>query len=62
MRGAVHTIIASALKKMGNRPEALEAQQRGHAIMLRLAGLSPENAVWKHNLRWFEAQIAELSL
>jgi len=57
-----HSRIARALKKMGNRPEALEAQQRGHAIMLRLAGLSPENAVWKHNLRWFEAQIAELSL
>ena len=53
--------IASVLRQMGNGAEALEALQRGHAIMIRLTALSPDNAGWKRDLDWFEAQIAELS-
>jgi hypothetical protein len=39
----------------------LEALRRGHAIMVRLTALSPNNAGWKRDLDRFEARIAELS-
>ena len=53
--------IASALKQMGNRVEALDALRLGHAIMIRLTALSPDNAGWKRDLDRFAARIAELS-
>ena len=53
--------IASVLRKMGNGAEALEALRRGHAIMVRLTALSPDNVQWKQDLDWFASQIAELS-
>jgi hypothetical protein len=37
------------------------ALRRGHAIMVRLIALSPDNAQWKRDLDLFEARIAELS-
>jgi hypothetical protein len=46
---------------LGNSIEALEALQRGHAIMVRLTALSPDNAQWKGDLDCFEAQIVEIS-
>jgi hypothetical protein len=39
----------------------LEALRRRHAIMVRLTALSPDNATWKRDLDWFEAQIAQIS-
>jgi hypothetical protein len=45
----------------GNGAEAREALRRSHAIMVRLAALSPDNAQWKRDLDLFEVQIAELS-
>jgi hypothetical protein len=56
-----HAKTADALKRMGNRAEALEALRRGHAIMLRLTALSPDNFGWKRDLDWFAAQIAKIS-
>jgi hypothetical protein len=46
---------------MGNGAEAVEALRRGHAIMVRLTALSPDNAAWKRDLDWFASQIAEIS-
>jgi hypothetical protein len=53
--------IGDALKRRQKPEEASEALRRGHAIMVRLTALSPDNAGWKRDLDWFEAQIAELS-
>jgi hypothetical protein len=53
--------MADTLKKSGKHAEALEVPRRGHAIMVRLAALSRDNAIWKHDREWFEGQIAELS-
>jgi hypothetical protein len=46
---------------MGNDAEALQELRRGHAIMVRLTALSPDNATWKRDLDWFERRIAEMS-
>ena len=53
--------IANALKSMGKGGEALESLRQGHAIMVRLTALSPDNVRWKQDLDWFASQIAELS-
>jgi hypothetical protein len=29
--------------------------------MVRMTALSPDNAIWKEDLAWFDAQIAELA-
>jgi hypothetical protein len=50
-----------AIDDRSRRAEALEALRRGHAIMVRLTALSPNNAGWKRDLDRFEARIAELS-
>jgi hypothetical protein len=39
----------------------LEVLRRGHAMMVHLTALSPDNVRWKQDLAWFEGQIAELS-
>ena len=41
--------------------EALDALRRGHAIMVRLTALSPDNVQWRRDLDWFTGQIAEIS-
>ena len=46
---------------MGKGGEALESLRLGHAIMVRLTALSPDNIQWKQDLDRFESQIAELS-
>jgi hypothetical protein len=56
-----HAKIADALKSMGKGGEALESLRLGHAIMVRLTALSPDNIQWKQDLDRFESQIAELS-
>ena len=38
-----------------------DALQQGRAIMLRMTSLSPDNAVWKRDLAWFDRQIAGLA-
>ena len=53
--------IGLTLAKQGTPQEGAKMLQRGHAIMVRLTALSPDNAGWKLDLNWFEAQIAELS-
>jgi hypothetical protein len=40
---------------------ALDALRQGRAIMLQMTSLSPDNAVWKRDLAWFDEQIAELA-
>ena len=50
-----------AIKEMGNRAEASQSLRQGHAIMVRLTALSPDNVQWKQDLDWFASQIAELS-
>jgi hypothetical protein len=35
--------------------------QLGPAIMVRLTTLSPDNAVWRRDLAWFDGQIVELT-
>jgi hypothetical protein len=49
------------LNKNGKTEEASDALRRGHAIILRLTALSPDNVKWKRDLDSFEAQIAEIS-
>jgi hypothetical protein len=56
-----HAKIADALKSMGKGVEALELLRQGHATMIRLSALSPDNVQWKRDLDWFLGQIAELS-
>jgi hypothetical protein len=56
-----HAKIGETLEKMGNRAEALEALRRGHAIMVGLTQLSPDNARWKQDLDWFDGQIDALA-
>jgi hypothetical protein len=35
--------------------------RQGRAIIVRMTNLSPDNAVWKRDLAWFDEQIAELT-
>ena len=56
-----HAKIADALKSMGKGGEALESLRQGHAIMVRLTALSPDNVQWKQDLDWLASQITELS-
>jgi hypothetical protein len=56
-----HAKIADALKNTGRGGEALESLRQGHAIMVRLTALSPENVQWKLELDWLAEQIPELS-
>jgi hypothetical protein len=56
-----HTKLASVFEKSGETAKALDALRQGQAIMARLTKLSPDNAVWKGNLAWFNAEIARLS-
>ena len=42
-----------APKRWGNGTEALAALRRGHAIMVHLTALSPDNVIWKSDLAWF---------
>jgi hypothetical protein len=52
--------LASGFRKAGENAKALDALRQGCFIMERLTKLSPENAVWKRDLAWFDSQIAEL--
>ena len=53
--------LASAFRKGGEKAKALDALRQGRAIMARMTTLSPDNAVWKRDLAWFDGQIAELA-
>jgi hypothetical protein len=48
-------------KKNGETATALDMLQLGRAIMVRLTTLSPDNAVWRRDLAWFDGQIVELT-
>jgi hypothetical protein len=37
------------------------SMRQGQAIMARLTKLSPDNAVWKRDLAWFDRQLKELA-
>jgi tetratricopeptide (TPR) repeat protein len=52
--------LALMQKQCGDKAKALGFLRQGHAIMARLTKLSPDNAVWKNDLDWFEGQIKEL--
>ena len=39
----------------------LDALRQGRAIIVRMSSLSPDNAVWKRDLAWFDEQIAEVA-
>ena len=43
------------------REGAREYLRQGQAIMARLTKLSPENAVWRQDLAWFDGEIAALA-
>ena len=51
--------LAVVQLKMGVSADALSALQQGQAIMVRMTQLSPDNAVWKSDLAWFNDQIAQ---
>jgi hypothetical protein len=53
--------LARAFEKAGEKGKALDALQRGRAIMVRITSLSRDNAVWKRDLVWFDEQIEDLS-
>src|SRR5262249_2099527 len=55
-----YSMLAGAYWKAGEKPRALDALRNGRAIMVRLTTLSPDNAVWKSDLAWFDGKIAEL--
>jgi hypothetical protein len=57
----VHAYLAYALRKASDTANAIDTLLPGRAIMVRMTSLSPENAVWKRDLAWFDGQIAELS-
>jgi hypothetical protein len=48
-------------KQLGDRAKAGDYLRQGQAILARLTKLSPDNAVWKSDLAWFDGQIAELA-
>ncbi len=43
----------------GDSAKALDALRQGQAIISRMTKLSPDNAVWKKDLAWFNRRIAE---
>jgi len=47
-------------RQAGNMSHALTFFREGHAIMERIARLSPEHVGWRDDLAWFDAQIAKL--
>jgi hypothetical protein len=51
--------LAGVFKKAGDKTKTLETLRQGWAIMVRMTSLSPDNAVWKRDLDWFNRQIAE---
>jgi len=51
--------IGIVFQRTGNKTEALNALQEGHAIIERMTRLSPDNAQWKQDLDWFDKQIAD---
>jgi hypothetical protein len=51
--------LAAVFKKAGDKTKTLETLRQGRAIMVRMTSLSPDNAVWKRDLDWFNRQIAE---
>jgi hypothetical protein len=53
--------LAFVFRKGGEKAKALEALRQGRAIMVRMTALSPDNAIWKRDLAWFDGQIAELA-
>jgi hypothetical protein len=53
--------FAYAFRNADDKAKALDALRQGRAIMVGLTGLSPDNAVWKRDLAWFDGQIAELA-
>jgi len=56
-----HGKLADAFRKRGEDAKTLDELRRGRAIMARMTTLSPDNAVWKRDLAWFDGQIAELT-
>jgi len=56
-----HGRLAYAFRKGGETAKALEALLQGRAVMTHKTTLSPDNAVWKSDLAWFDGQIAELA-
>ena len=52
--------LALAHKQSGDKAKARGLFRQGQAIMARLTKLSPDNAVWKNHLGWFDEQLKEL--
>jgi hypothetical protein len=53
--------LAKVHRQSGDKSKALGFLRQGQAIMARLTKLSPDNAVWKNDLTWFDRQIKELA-
>jgi hypothetical protein len=53
--------VAEADRKSDDPDAAMTALKGGQAIMAHLMQLLPENATWKPDLAWFDAQISDLS-
>lgn len=56
-----HAKLAVVFRRGGEKAKALEALRQERAIMVRMTALSPDNAIWKRDLAWFDRQIAELA-
>jgi tetratricopeptide (TPR) repeat protein len=52
--------LANAYRASGDKAKARGYLRQGHEIIARLTKLSPDNAVWKSDLAWFDGQIKEL--
>ena len=54
--------IALVHRQSGDKAKARGFLRQGQAIMVSLTKLSPDNAIWKNDLEWFEGQIKELEI
>jgi hypothetical protein len=52
--------LADVFRQSGDRAKASDALNRGRKIMRAMTALSPDNAIWKKDLAWFDKQIATL--
>ena len=52
-----YSMLAIAYLRSNDVGNALTALREGQVIMEHLAHLSPDNAVWKNDLDWFNGQI-----
>ena len=52
--------LGAVFKLQNDTAKALDALGQGRDIILRLTERTPENAIWKQDLNWFDRQIESL--